>query len=307
MLTINNISKKLSNYRNKKKFFKYSRNINPILKKITKEKIHILDLGAGNRYLKSIINFDGISKIALVDPSQNLEISSKNLMQKVKDKKAIKIFNFAISNKNGKSNFYPAKISTGSSLINFHKLIEGKKLKDSSIDKYFGKIKEKLIQTYSYKRFKSKFKWKGTDILKIDIEGYESKIIKDLLKNDRPLIIQIELNFFSSLYGDSFNFVHNFLSRKGYKIISLIPSFENDKKEFIKGDFENPIFRNQVVQAECFYINFNQKFSIKNIITLFGFGFIDHAYKMYTQNKKYIKSRDIKKHILKLFSLFYKF
>ena len=124
MLTINNISKKLSNYRNKKKFFKYSRNINPILKKITKEKIHILDLGAGNRYLKSIINFDGISEIALVDPSQNLEISSKNLMQKIKDKKAIKIFNFAISNKNGKSNFYPSKISTGSSLINFHKLIE---------------------------------------------------------------------------------------------------------------------------------------------------------------------------------------
>ena len=38
MLTINNISKKLSNYRNKKKFFKNSRNINPILKKITNGK-----------------------------------------------------------------------------------------------------------------------------------------------------------------------------------------------------------------------------------------------------------------------------
>ena len=99
-------------------------------------------------------------------------------------------------------------------------------------------------------------------------------------------------------------------SKDGSEILERLPKntiFALNGREFIKGDFENPIFRNQVVQAECFYININQKFSIKNIITLFGFGFIDHAYKMYTQNKKYIKSRDIKKNILKLFSLFYKF
>jgi FkbM family methyltransferase len=293
----NRIYIKIINLVHKYFFFKEKKKINLFLKKIYKNKISILDVGAGQRYLKSILNFDGICKVGLIDPSENLEITKKNLLNKMQDLTSLNFFKFALSNKNGYQKYYPARKSTGSSLINFKKF----KSKINYDVNYFGDVKSRMIKVLNYKKFKLSYNWSKLDILKIDVEGYEKKIIKNILNIDKPLIIQIELNFTSALYEESFNFINNFLNRKNYQILSLIPSYnsfakfnETCDKPFIYGNYENPIFRNQISQCDCFYINTKSKFTIKKIVILIGFGFFTEAYKYYLSNKNKINSQYIK-------------
>jgi FkbM family methyltransferase len=288
---------KIINLIHKYFFFKEKKKINRFLKKIYKNKISILDVGAGQRYLKSILNFDGICKVALIDPSENLDITKKNLLNKMLDVTSLNFFKFALSNKSGFQKYYPALKSTGSSLVNFKKF----KSKINYNEKYFGDIKSRFIKVLDYKRFKLTYNWPKLDILKIDVEGYEIKIIKSIINIDQPLIIQIELNFTSALYEESFNFVNNFLNKKNYQILSLIPTYntfgkfnETSDKPFIYGNYENPISRNQISQCDCFYVNTKSKFSVKNIVILIGFGFITEAYKYYLSNKNNINSQNMR-------------
>ena len=281
-------------------FFQKKKKINQFLKKIFKNKVSILDVGAGQRYLKSILNFDGICKVGLIDPSENLEITKKNLLNKMQDATSLHFFKFALSNKNGYQKYFPAYKSTGSSLINFKKF----KSKINYDENYFGDIKSKMIKVLDYKKFKLNYNWPKLDILKIDVEGYEKKIIKSIMNVDKPLIIQIELNFTSALYDESFNFINNFLNKKNYQILSLIPSYntfakfnETCDKPFIYGNYENPILRNQISQCDCFYLNTKLKFSIKNIVILIGYGFFTEAYKYYLCNKNKINSQYIKNNL----------
>ena len=59
----------------KKKSSKLSR----LYKKLLKSKLNIYDIGAGQRILPEIINFDGVSKIHLVDPNRNINYSYNQL------------------------------------------------------------------------------------------------------------------------------------------------------------------------------------------------------------------------------------
>ena len=76
-----------------------------------KQKIQIYDIGSGLRYLPTLLKFDGFSRINLIDPNDNIEISYKNLKKEFIDKKSIKKFQVGISNKNDKIYYY---------LISFH-------------------------------------------------------------------------------------------------------------------------------------------------------------------------------------------
>ena len=54
-----------------------------------------------------------------------------------------------------------------------------KKIKERKFDKFY-KINKK--QVYSFEKFKSKYKLNKPDIVKIDTEGYELKILNSILK-----------------------------------------------------------------------------------------------------------------------------
>ena len=103
--------------------------------------IYILDIGAGGRYLAPILNFDGASKIFMVDPNDNLDVSYNNLLKIMINKKNITPIKEGIYKKNAIINYYKASISTGSSFINYDKKL----------------IKEKKV--YSYKYLKKNIKY----------------------------------------------------------------------------------------------------------------------------------------------------
>jgi FkbM family methyltransferase len=208
---LKNFINKFYSYFNKIIFNYKSQKISKLFRKLSKlNKIHIYDFGAGLRYLPTLLKFDGISKIHLIDPNDNLEISYRNLKNLFSDKSSIKKYKVAISEKNEKIFYYPAKQSTGSSFIDLKKTGKEKEFSQS----YFGNEKKILKQVYDFETFKKKNHLKKPDIIKIDVEGFEFKILKSILKKNKPLIIEIEVNFDSSLTGDTFLQVHNILKKK---------------------------------------------------------------------------------------------
>ena len=69
-----NLKKKLNR---RLKFRKLQKSNNeesyPLYQSLINKKINIFDIGAGQRMLPEIINFNGISKVFLVDPNDNIQ------------------------------------------------------------------------------------------------------------------------------------------------------------------------------------------------------------------------------------------
>ena len=91
MINIKNISNKI----NRISYISRSKKISLALKKILKSQIiGIVDIGAGQRYLPVLLNFDGISKIAMVDPNKSLDWSAKDFKKIIKYPENIYQYNF---------------------------------------------------------------------------------------------------------------------------------------------------------------------------------------------------------------------
>ena len=77
MFNLKLITKKI----NRKIFISRSKKISLAFRKILKKpSIGIVDIGAGHRYLPILLNFDGVSKIAMVDPNKSLAMSNQKYL-----------------------------------------------------------------------------------------------------------------------------------------------------------------------------------------------------------------------------------
>ena len=284
--------KKINNFKRKKIFHIKTRKISNYLKKINSfGKIQIYDIGSGLRYLPTLLKFDGISQIHLIDPNVSIDIAYNNLKKIFLDKNSIKKYKVGISNKSKKIYYYPAKVSTGSSFLNFRK-----KKDNSQYDSdYFGDEKKLLKKVYDFQFFKKKNNLKNPDIVKIDVEGLEYKILKSIFKRDKPLIIEVEVNFDNSIIGDTFSKINNLIKKNNYKLNTIYPTYQMiEKSSFIKGDYHNPISRNPLNQSDCYYILSKKEYSLRDIVMLIGYGFIIDAEREFLKVKKKLKPEKIK-------------
>ena len=280
-----NIFSKIFRKIKKKIYISRSKKIAKLLSKILgTEKINIVDLGAGHRFLPTLLNFDGVSNIAMVDPNSNLDLSYKNFIKNLDYPKNVTKFSFGISNKTEKIKYFKTKISTGSTMVDIYKNAKKNKIKLDK--KYFGEKNLSFIQTYSYNNFKSIFFNKTPDIVKIDVEGFEVQVLMSLLKKNSPTIIEIEVNINHPLYTNTFTKINNLLTRKKYKMSTGFMVYRNHLKNistnnpYTFGDYENPKFRSPSEQMDCIYINENIK-SEKAICMMIGYGLQAEAKKLF--------------------------
>lgn len=261
----------------RKIFILKSKKISSLIKKIVKKDFYfyILDVGAGARYLPSVLNFDGVSKIFMIDPNKNLDVSVNNIRKIIKFKNNIIPIKTGIYEKNTTLNYYLSTVPTSSSFINYEKGLKP--------------IKQK-VHTFSF--IKNKYKIKKIDILKIDVEGLELKIIKKILDFELPLIIEVESNFKNSVFGDTFTSLHNFLSKK-YFLETGFPTYLEDKSKFNShlkpfriGNYDTPSSRSPLYQMDCYYILRKKSYDLNDILLLIGYGFINEAKKNYLKVHK---------------------
>ncbi len=282
---------------NKIKFYHYlnkSYKLVRLYKKIYKNEIFIYDIGAGQRILPEILNFNGISKIVLVDPNKNIQYTYNRLLKYFKNINDLIPIKFGISDKTKFIDYFEAHRSTGSTFVDMKKNQPLKK-------KFYIKNSIKL-KTYSFSDLVKKFRLKKPDIIKIDVEGYEKKVIKSVLQHSNPLIIQIETNMNNPFFDETFSEINELINSKKYFLNTLIPSYgsydSKEKKIFNKTkktkifDYEYKLAKNELFQAECYYIKKKNFYTINELICLSGFGFIDYFEKQLEINKKRYKKNE---------------
>ena len=174
--------------------------------------IGIVDIGAGHRYLPILLNFDGVSKIAMVDPNKSLDWSYHNFKRIIKYPRNLFKFNFGIGNKSIKKKYFVTKTLTGSTFVDIYNISKKNKIKLNK--EYFGEKKINNQKIYFFKDFIKKFFKNKIDIVKIDVEGFEYKIILSLLKYSKPMLIEVETNLNSDVYPNSFDQINLILRKK---------------------------------------------------------------------------------------------
>lgn len=286
-------------------FFNYlskSRKISSILRKLIPDnnKLSIIDVGAGNRYLPTLLNFDGSAYISMIDPHKNLFWSFENLKKNFIYKNLIKAYKVGLGKNTKKKTLYIGKKSTGSTFINIFNISKKKKLKLNM--NYFSKSRE-VVQIYKFFDFLKKFNIKKPDIVKIDVEGLEFEVLDSILNTCKPYLIQIESNINSSLYENTFDQIHKKLTSLNYSLATLHPNYDypqysSIKKKFINDNYEYPKIRSKIEQVDSIYI-LKKKITLREILMLIGYGFLLQAFQLFTKFQKKINKKN--RIILKIF------
>lgn len=194
--------------KNKQNKFK---NFDFIIKKtLRKKKVNIIDIGANKG--QTIERFKKIfseAKIYAFEPTKNL---AEKLNKIYKENNNIKIFNKAVGDKNGKTIFFNYSNNELNSLY---------QIKDPNFTR-FNKTKCELI---SLDRFCLENKIENIDILKIDTQGNEKKILEGAKKSLKKGIFQIiELEI---ILGEYYNIKNSFfdieknLIKNNYRLLAI--------------------------------------------------------------------------------------
>lgn len=272
-MRFDNIKKRLIRKIKFLKLKKKSSKLSILFKKLLNSKINIYDIGAGQRILPEIINFDGVSKIHLVDPNKNIDYSYNQLKNYFSDHENIFKFQTGISDKTKTQTYYESKISTASTFA-----LNAKKLKKYS--SYYN-LKPSKRTVYSFKDFLKIYKLSKPDAVKVDVEGLELKVISSILRCSDPFLVQIEVNINNPIFNESFSAINRIMNKKNYFLYTLFPSYGDfdiltnksitDNKVNLN-DIETNFSKKYLLQSECYYIKNISNYSFKNFVLTAGFG-----------------------------------
>ena len=226
--------------------------------------------------LPEIINFNGISKVFLVDPNENIQYSYDQLSRYFSDTKNIFKYRYGISDKTKKLKYFKSHKSTISTFA-----FNDKKLKMNS--NYYSD-KNEYIKVYSFSDFLKKFKLPKPDIIKIDVEGLEAQVLSSVLKTSDPLIVQIETNMNNSMLHESFSKINNLLIKNNYFLYTLFPSYGNvhssKNADIDLKDIELNFIKNHIVQSECYYVKKKNKYTVKDLVCFCAYGLREYFKKI---------------------------
>lgn len=205
------------------------------LKKILDRPENILDIGAHKgTYTDIFLNFNKNGKIYLFEPNIYLY---KKLLLKYKNNRNLKIFNYGIGEKNSKEKFL---INKNSDYVSSFSKINKKSKYLLIRNLVFGSLRNKVEKTnVNIKKLDSivVLKKKKIDLMKIDVEGYEEKVInggKSILKRTKIILIEFHKD---DLYKDyDHDAVHRKLLKSKFKLFKSIkfPFMQWEDRIYIK-------------------------------------------------------------------------
>ncbi len=213
-----------SDNRNKEYFSKYT----PIKffdHFIRKKNPLIIDIGAHKG--ESIIFFKSIfpdSRIISFEPDED----NFSELKKVSENYNSKCFNYGVGRLNKKKKFYKQSLSHLGSFLKINK---------NSLDSLgYSKIalnQITIIEMISLDEFCKNYNITSIDIIKIDVQGFESEVLSGsnkILENTKSIMVEISLyDFYDKINMDNFYTVHKFLNKKGFVIWDISKISKNPK------------------------------------------------------------------------------
>ena len=191
------------------------------LKKIIKNPKYILDIGAHKGlYTDMFLNTFKNSKIILFEPNNYLY---KKLLAKYKKNNKICIFNYGIGEKNSYQNFFLNQNSDYiSSFSEVNKKSKYLLLRNLMFGSFINRFKKEKLIVKKLNNIEY-LKKKKIDIIKIDVEGYEEKVINGgdlILKKTSIVLIEFHKD---KMYMDyDYNNIHKKLIGLNFKLFKII-------------------------------------------------------------------------------------
>ena len=211
--------------------------------KIKKNPI-IFDVGANIG--QSIIRFRKNFPDSIIHSFEPVEKEYVNLKKKFSDDKKLILNNFALGEKEYEKDFYiNAKTGTSS----FYKLkpntewlkIRSKEYK-TKIQEFTTEVKQTKIVTLD--SYCNKNNIKNIDILKLDTQGYEDKVLEgaiDILSKKNVKIVETEITF-DDVYEKHINFydIEKYLIKYNYRLVAM-------KRMYFESIYEGYMFGTEVM------------------------------------------------------------
>jgi FkbM family methyltransferase len=192
---------------------------------LKKKKIKIFtyfDIGAHlGSFADMILSMNPNCKCTLFEPQK---VIYKKIKTKYSKLEQMQIFNYGVSEKKEIKKFFLNKHNLTSSFesfnkndnyLNFKAKLFGTELKNMI-------YKTEMNKTIALEEFINKKKIKEINLMKIDVEGHELKVLKGL-KNKLNLINNIIIEYHLSKIYDNYNAleIHNYLLNRGFSLIKI--------------------------------------------------------------------------------------
>ena len=205
---------------NRKKFID---DLYPIL--IKKEHPIIFDVGASKG--QSIERYQRLYKNSIIHSFEPVKNEYNLLKEKFKNNPNIYLSNVGVGDQLGEGLINITKNTGHSSFLNINKntrwINERSKSAGVKGDEYISKQENVSIITLD--EYCKKNNIGNIDIIKIDTQGYEDKVLKgcsELIKNDKINLIQVEL-IFADIYEKSLNFydIERYLIPNNFRLFAI--------------------------------------------------------------------------------------
>ena len=219
----------LLDFINKKKVINF-------FKKETSNISIFIDVGAHEGETSNLFSkYLNIKKIYCFEPSS---INYKNLKKKILKKANISLFNVGLGERDGEEDFNQLEESSSSTLVELNEkskyFIKKKKILNLFIKKDFKNFYQ-TVNIMKLKNFMHNNSIEYIDILKIDTEGYEMKVIRGAEEKIKNIdYIYFEHHFDDMLKKDyTLSDIHNYLIKNGFKKKLKIKMFFRKSFEYI--------------------------------------------------------------------------
>ena len=216
-------------------------------------KIVIFDVGANQG--QSIDRFDKLFKEKMIHSFEPISFEFEKIKKKFDKINYVKINNFALGDTIEKKDFFVNKYTGSSSFLKINENTKWAKLRSKQFNiepKDFTKEK-KNVQIDTIDNYSNTNKISTIDILKIDTQGYEEKVLLgalNLVKNKKIKIIEFEI-IFSDIYNETLS-------------IGKIENILGDNYRLFANDNKGNLYSNFIYQLNLIYIEKKFFSEIKN-------------------------------------------
>lgn len=202
-------------------------------------RLNYIDIGANvGHFSESIIKEFEVNKGVIIEP---LKVHIETLRKKFYDDKKFKILNVAVSDTDGKADFFiNQEFDSVSSLLEINH--NSRELKELNISK----PSKSSIQTITLDSIAHEFNNEIIDLIKIDVQGAEHLILQsaiEILKKTR--LVYTEFSY-KPLYQNSSTFydLYHFMYAQNYILVNVSKGYSSSNGELLQGDavFINNLF-----------------------------------------------------------------
>ncbi len=222
---------------------------NPSLDDLLKDKINenpiIFDVG-GNKG-QSVIRFKKIFKKPIIHSFEPIKSECEIMYEKFKNDKDVKINNFALGETKGEKNFNISALTGASS---FHKInnnsrwIKVRSKEQNTTVSEFSKSTQVNIATLDEYFFKEKIE--HIDVLKIDTQGYEDKVLEGSSRtlSEKKIKAIVTEVMFDDCYDKYFSFsdIEKYLLPNNFRMVGIYL-------------YSNSLFNNLTFFADVCYLS----------------------------------------------------